>query len=59
MKELAGWSSIIFFITAGCLVFFAMTLADPSEVIPSAFIGVVCFAISAGLSAISESQSNR
>lgn len=57
MKELAGWASIITLIIAGCLVLFAMTLANPSEVIPCALGGVVCFVISAALSAISESQS--
>lgn len=57
MKELSGWASIIAFITAGCLVFFAMTLADPNEVIPSAFGGVVALAIAIALSAISESHS--
>lgn len=56
MKELAGWASIIAFITAGCLVFFAMTLADPNEVIPSAFGGVVTLAIAIALSAVSESH---
>ena len=57
MKQLAGWLSIIAFITAGCLVFFAMTLADPHEVIPCALGGMAVFAISAALSAVSESQS--
>lgn len=56
MKELAGWASIIAFITAGILILFAMTYADPNEVVPCALSGIVSLAIAVALSAISESK---
>lgn len=56
MKRLAGYLSLLAFAAAGFLILFAMTYADPNEVVPCALSGIVSLAIAVALSAISESK---
>lgn len=54
MKKVAEYLSLLAFAVAGFLILFAMTYADPNEVMPCALGGLVMFAVAMGIAAIGD-----